>query len=71
MVQEIFQQITTGATSFLTFFKTMLNNVIELFYTTGEGGGLTDIGILMLVGLGTSFALMGIGWVTRLFKLRG
>lgn len=71
MIASIFENLSLGATSFLTFFKTMLTNVLQLFYTSGEGGGITDIGILMIVGLGTSMALLGISWVTKLFKLRG
>lgn len=74
MLSQIFETLSQGASSFITFFKTLLENVITIFYTAGaEGaaGTLTDVGILTIVGVSVSFVLFGLRWITKLIKLRG
>lgn len=74
MITQIFNTLTTSGQSFLTFLTGLLNNVISIFYTAGESGAsgsLTDIGILTLVGVATSFVFFGLRWITKLIKFRG
>lgn len=74
MLSQIFSTLTTAGGSFITFLTTLLNNVVSIFYTAGESGAtgsLTDIGILTIVGVATSFVFFALRWLTRLIKLRG
>lgn len=74
MLTQIFETLTSGANSFITFFKSLLESVITIFYTAGESGAagtLTDVGILTIVGVSVSFVLFGLRWITKLIKLRG
>lgn len=74
MIQSIFETLSNGASSFITFFKSLLENLIQIFYTTGAdgaSGALTDIGILAVVAVSISFVMFGFRMVSRLIKLRG
>lgn len=74
MIADIFGTLTQSGSAFLTFLTGLLNSVISIFYTAAEGstpGSLTDIGILTLVGVATSFVFFGLRWITKLIKLRG
>ena len=73
MISAIFSQLTSGASSFITFLTSLFNNVIAIFWTAGEGttGSLTDVGILMITAVAVGFCYFGIRFITRLVKLRG
>lgn len=75
MLSAIFSTLTTAGQSFITFLTALLNNVVSIFYTAPSGsettGSLTDIGILVIVGVATSFVFFCIRWLTKLVKLRG
>lgn len=74
MIQSIFETLSNGSSSFITFFKSLLENLIQIFYTTGadgSAGALTDIGILAVVAVSISFVMFGFRMVSRLIKLRG
>lgn len=78
MLGQIFTTLTDAGQSFITFLTSLLNNVIAIFYTaptvvegTTVPGSLTDIGILTIAGIATSFVFFAIRWLTRLIKLRG
>lgn len=75
MLSSIFSNLTTAGTSFVTFLTAILNNVVSIFYTAPSGsettGSLTDIGILVIVGVATSFVFFAIRMLTRLIKLKG
>lgn len=74
MLSVIFTNLTTAGQTFITFLTSLLNNVVSIFYTAGAdgaAGSLTDIGILVIVGVASSFVFFAIRWITRLIKLRG
>lgn len=74
MLTQIFDTLTTSGASFITFLTSLLNNVVAIFYKAGEGGAagsLTDIGILTIVGVATSFVFFALRWFTKLIKFRG
>lgn len=73
MVEAIFTQLTSAGGQVVDFFIALLTNIFSIFYTIpteGVTGGLTDIGILTLVGVAFSFVFFGIRWITRLIKFR-
>jgi len=74
MLNAIFTGLTNGATSFVAFLKSLFQMIVEIFYTAGEAGAagsLTDIGVLLVVGVAIGFVYFGIRWITRLIKFRG
>ena len=73
MVSAIFSQLTSGAQSFVAFLTSLFQNVIDIFYTAGDGttaGSLTDIGILFVTAVAVGFVYFGIRWITKLMKFR-
>lgn len=73
MIGAIFDNLTSGATSFIGFLTSLFQNVIAIFYTAPEGTGngtLTDMGILLVTAVAVGFVYMGIRWITKLIKFR-
>lgn len=73
MISAIFTNLTSGATSFITFLTSLFQNVIAIFYTAPEGSGngsLTDLGVLLVTAISVGFVYMGIRWITKLIKFR-
>lgn len=74
MIGAIFDQLTSGAQSFVTFLTGLFNNVVAIFYTAPTGtetqGSLTDLGILLITAISVGFVYMGIRWITKLIKFK-
>lgn len=70
MLSVIFENLTSAGSTFITFLTTLLNNVVGIFYDS-TNTALTDIGVLVIVGVAASFVFFAIRWITRLIKLRG
>lgn len=73
MVAALFDQLTSGAQSFIGFLTSLFQNVIAIFYTPGTSGAqgsLTDIGILFVTAVAVGFVYFGIRWITKLMKFR-
>lgn len=73
MVTALFNQLTSGAQSFISFLTDLFSNVIAIFYTPGaEGaqGTLTDMGVLFVTAIAVGFVYFAIRWISRLIKLR-
>lgn len=59
MVADIFETIGQAVTSFATALGSAVSSVTSMFYTTGEGGGLTFLGTLILIVVGVGLVYWG------------
>lgn len=64
MIADIFTEIGNAISGFTTALASAINSVTSMFYTTGENGGLTVLGSLLLIGVGVAVVY----WVFRLFR---
>lgn len=64
MISAIFQTIGDAVTSFATALSNAVSSVTSMFYTTGEGGGITFLGTLVLIAVGVGLVY----WGFRLIK---
>lgn len=71
MIAGIFQGLTTGASSFITFLTSLFNNVIGIFWNSeGTTPALTDVGLLFVTAIAVGFVYFGIRYISRLIKFR-
>lgn len=75
MVSEIFDKLGEIAQGFSTLLVNLFEAVVKIFYTAPVGtagetgyvpGGLTVVGILALVALGTSLTIWAFNFIKRL-----
>lgn len=52
IISQIFQALVDIVQGFISVLVAGFNGIIEIFYTSGEDGGLTVMGVLLLIGLG-------------------
>lgn len=64
MIADIFSEIGAAVSGFTTALASAITSVTSMFYTTGENGGLTVLGSLLLIGVGVAIVY----WVFRLFR---
>ena len=69
VVTALFQSLTTGANGFVTFLKDLLTSIVSIFYNATDSV-MTDFGQVFLIAVAASLVFWGIGWLSRLFKLR-
>lgn len=71
MVTEIFTTLSSIVTSVISMMGDLFQGVADIFYTSGESGGLTVIGVLALIGVGTGLFWLGFQFILRFIKMRG
>lgn len=64
MVSAIFTEVSNAVTAFTGALSNAVSGVTSMFYTTGEGGGLTVLGSLLLIAVGVGLVY----WAFRLIK---
>lgn len=69
VVTALFQSLTTGGTGFVAFLKSLLTEIVSIFYDKTDSV-MTDFGQVFLIAVAASLVFWGIGWLSRLFKLR-
>lgn len=57
-------------TSIGTWFVSIFNTIVGLFYDSTGDGGLTFIGTITIIGLGIAVILLVINWLKSLMRLR-
>lgn len=62
MISDIFQAVGDAVTAFASALASSISSVTSMFYTTGENGGLTVLGTLILI-------VVGVGLVYWAFRL--
>lgn len=68
IITSIFEAISSVVEGFLGVLTSLFSGIIDLFWTSGEGGGLTILGILLIIGVATPLVFWGINWIVSLFK---
>lgn len=71
IVSDIFTTLGSIITQIVTLIGSLFEGVTDLFYISGEGGGLTFVGVLSLVALGFSLFWLGFNFIRGLIKTRG
>ena len=72
MIADIFNTLKTIADAFIGFLKDLFENVVDLFYTPGEGnaaGSLTVLGTLLLIGLATGLVMWAFYFIRSLIRV--
>lgn len=64
MIAEIFETIGDAISAFASSLSSAVTSVTALFYTSGDNGGLTFLGTLLLIAVGVGVVY----WVFRLIK---
>lgn len=65
---ETLQQIVTAVGSLI---GSVFESVVDLIYTSGENGGLTVVGVLLLIGVAVGLFFFVFRWVRGLIRIRG
>ena len=71
LITDIFATIGTAITEFAKVLGNGFTSLLEIFYKSGEGGGLTPVGILSLIGLGVGIVYWAFRLVRSLIHMRG
>lgn len=70
MISAIFGAISSTITQMVDAIGSVLTNVVSLIYTTGDNGGLTDFGTLVLMASGVGLVYWGFKVIRGLVKVR-
>lgn len=68
---DILNSITSVFSTIADWIGDAVNNIIPMFYTAGEGGGLTFLGTLAVCGLAFSVVFLLIGLIQSFLHFRG
>lgn len=72
MVSAIFGELTTIASSFVTFLSGLFESVVSVFWTEGVGenpGTLTFVGTLMLIATATGLVIWAMYFIRNLIRI--
>lgn len=73
MTTALFTTLKNIVPELVGFIKQVLSTLISIFYEKGASDGagtITDFGVVFLIAVCASFIFWGLGWVSRLLKLR-
>ena len=65
---ETLQQIVVAVGSLI---GSVFESVVDLIYDSSEGGGLTVVGVLLLIGVAVGLFFFVFRWVRSLIRIRG
>ncbi|MCQ2969814.1 MAG: hypothetical protein MJ191_06875 [Clostridium sp.] len=68
MIAEFFTTIGSVISGFATCVQSAASSVISIFYTTGSNAGLTPLGQLLLIAVGTGLVFWAFGLIKSLIK---
>lgn len=72
IVTEIFDVLSMIVMSVTTMFQDLFGAVLKIFWTdAGDGGQLTVLGTLALIGLGIGLFMFAFRMILRFVKMRG
>lgn len=69
-IQEIFEAMGSILTQFVAFIVDVFEGVISIFYTSGEQGGITEMGYILFLGVVVGLFWFVLSWLRRLITLR-
>lgn len=67
---KVITQITEVFTAMGTWLVSFINSLIPLFWTEGENGGLTFLGVLAIIGLAISVFFLVMRVIENFLHLR-
>lgn len=70
MIAAIFEAVGDAITNFAQVLGNGFNSLISIFYTTGENGGLTLLGTLLLIGMGVGVVYWAFNLIRGLVRVR-
>lgn len=68
IVESIFDIFGAVITNGVALIGDLLTSVLAFFWTTGETGGPTTLGVILLISVATPLILWGVNWVIRFVK---
>lgn len=68
---EIITAMTEVFGEVFIWLQSAITSVLSVFYTSGENGGLTVLGVLALVALAISIFFLLVGLIQNFLHLRG
>lgn len=73
MLNSIFTELSTIVSGVVDMFSSLFTNVVKLIYVAPDStnnitGGLTDVGKLILIGLGFTLFYFVLSWIRGLIK---
>lgn len=71
IISDIFNSVGQAITGFSTALASSVQSVTSMFYTTGENGGLTFLGILLCVAMGVGLVYWAFRVIRGLIRNRG
>ena len=71
IISDIFTAVGQAITSFTTNLSSAVNGITSMFYTSGENGGLTFLGLLLCIALGVGLVYWAFRLIKGLIKHRG
>lgn len=71
VIGDIFSAVGNAVTSFSTALASGVTSVTSIFYTTGENGGLTFLGVLLCVAMGIGLVYWAFRLIRGLIRQRG
>lgn len=69
MTTAIFTTLKSIVPEFVGFLKEVLTTLLSIFYDT-TNAVMTDFGVVFLIGVVASLVFWGLGWVSRLLKMK-
>lgn len=68
MIADIFTEVGSAITAFAQALASGVSSVTSMFYTTGENGGLTTLGSLLLIAVGVGIVYWAFNLIRGLIK---
>ena len=69
MTTAIFTTLKNIVPELVGFLKEVLTTLLSIFYDS-TNAVMTDFGVVFLIAVVASFVFWGLGWVSRLLKLK-
>lgn len=69
MTTAIFTTLKNIVPEFVDFLKQVLTTLLSIFYDKTDAV-MTDFGVVFLIGVVASLVFWGLGWVSRLLKMK-
>lgn len=68
IISDIFTAVGQAVQGFSTALSSAVTSVTSMFYTTGENGGLTVLGTLLVIAIGCGLVYFGFRLIKGLIR---
>lgn len=70
MLEKLFTTLSDIVTNFATLLKSIFESAVGLIYQSGDNGGFTDFGVILLIGIGTGLLIWGLKFLASYIKIK-